>query len=153
MAKNVIVKQYATPADQTVKAITAVVPRLGYALRNVDNNNGIVNFESGASLWSNRGEALSAHVLEMSGNSQVTITGAPKGWMGPLDMMFNVRDTEVIATKVFEELDKTLGQGQLISGQLKSGSRRNTTFFVIIAILLLCLCLVTMFPELLPQMR
>lgn len=143
MARNVITKQYRTTPDKAVQAVTIVVPRLGYTLRNVDSINGLVNFESGTSMWSNKGEAMTTQVVGVSAeDAQVTITGIPKGTMSIIDMALNVRDAEVIATKVFLELDTMLGTGTLISGNLNTGSRRTVITFAIIALLLLFLCLV-----------
>jgi hypothetical protein len=120
MAKPIVVQYSATP-EKAMKVITAVLARLGYTLGAVDKDNGIVNFETGMSMSSWAGQKMSAHVMDMDdGQVQITVGGTMKAH-GAQIQVYDWGEARKIATKIFGELDQSLGAGQLISGSFKSG--------------------------------
>ena len=67
--------QYQADSDRAINALTAVISRLGYTLNAVDNQNGLVTFETWMHLSSWAGHSMSAHVLPVPGAVQITING------------------------------------------------------------------------------
>src|SRR5262249_30420482 len=112
--------------DRAINALTAVIPRLGYTLNAVDNQNGLVTFETWMHLssWAS-GHSMSAHVLPVPGAVQITISGTRKAHGAPLQFA-----DFVIATKVFEQLNTILGQGQLVGGSLLRSASAGAVIFV-----------------------
>lgn len=121
MAKKPTVVEYKADLPKAVKTIAAVVARLGYTLGSADRENGIVTFETGMSMSSWAGQAMSAQVLDMDEETvQVTIGGAGKAHGDQLQI-YDWGESGKIASKVFAELDKILGEGKTISGDKESG--------------------------------
>ena len=78
MSKPMVV-EYSTDAGQAVRAAKAVVPRLGYNIKGVDNQNGLITFETVHSLRSYTGQNMSVRVLEIANQTvQITIGGTMK---------------------------------------------------------------------------
>lgn len=120
MAKP-IVFEYRAGIEKTMKLIPAIVARLGYTLKNVDRENGIVHFEKGLSMSSYAGQSMSVHVLDVDDQTvQVTISGTMKAHGAQLQI-YDWGEGGKIATKVFLQLDESLGKGKLINGQTASG--------------------------------
>ena len=117
MAKP-IVMQYAAPYEHALQSLAAVIARLGYTINGIDNQNGLVTFESGMSRMSWAGQRLSAHVLPVGNSVQITIGGSLKAHGAQLQIT-DMGEAGHIATKVFEQLNGILGGGQLISGTLR----------------------------------
>jgi hypothetical protein len=113
-----IVMQYQADSERAINALTAVIARLGYTLNAVNNRNVLVTFETGMSESSWAGQRMSAHVLPVANAVQITITGTRKAHGAQLQLA-DFGEARGIATKVFEELNTVLGQGRLISGQLR----------------------------------
>jgi hypothetical protein len=120
MAKPIVVEYRATP-EKALRKLTAVISRLGYTLGTVDRENGIVNFETGLSMSSYAGQKMSVHVMEMEdGHVQITLGGTMKAH-GALFQVYDWGEARKISTQIFNELDRVLGAGELISGSFKSG--------------------------------
>ena len=117
-----IVVQYETNAASALSALTAVVARLGHTLGAVDNQNGIVTFETGMSRssWAYK---MSAPVLSTGSAVQITISGTRKPQGAQLQIA-EFGEARNIATKVFDQLIPILGQGQLIGGYRTASFQR-----------------------------
>ena len=125
--------QYQADSDRAINALTAVIPRLGYTLNAVDNQNGLVTFETWMHLSSWAGHSMSAHVLPVPGAVQITINGTHKAHGAQLQFV-----DFVIATKVFKQLNTILGQGQLVGGSpLRSASAGAVIVFAGLGIFIL----------------
>jgi hypothetical protein len=116
MAKP-LVMQYDADFQRATKALAAVIARLGYTLKSIDKDNGLITFETGLSLNSLAGQSMSAHMLDAGKFIQITIGGTTKAH-GAQMQYFDWGESSNIATKVFKELDSALGPGVLISGTL-----------------------------------
>jgi len=122
--------QYQADSDRAINALTAVIPRLGYTLNAVDNQNGLVTFETWMHLSSWDGQSMSAHVLPVPGAVQITIIGTRKAHGAQLERASLQFADFVIATKVFKQLNTILGQGQLVGGSLLHGASVGAVIFV-----------------------
>ncbi len=120
MATPIIV-EYATDAASATKAVTAAVARLGYTLKHIDKENGIITFETGMSMKSWAGQSMSVHVMEVAEKVvQVTI-GGKRNAHGAQMQVFDWGEASGIASKIVEALQPILGQGKTISGNTGSG--------------------------------
>ena len=120
MAKT-LVMEYAADAATVTKAVTAVVARLGYTLKGIDKENGLVTFETGQSMKSWAGQSMSIHVMEVSETaSQITI-GGKRVAHGDQVQVYDWGEAGGIASKIVEALEPILGQGKVIAGELSSG--------------------------------
>jgi hypothetical protein len=45
-----VIIEYSVGAQDAIKAVTAAIARLGYALKSVDKENGVIVFETGMSM-------------------------------------------------------------------------------------------------------
>jgi hypothetical protein len=113
------------------------VARLGYTLTSVDNQNGLVSFETGMSMRSWAGQRMSAHVLDIGdGQVQITIGGAMKVHGAQLQV-YDWVEAPRIAVKVFEDLDQLLGPGEAEEGHLPAPGNSNVRDAVIWGCLIL----------------
>jgi hypothetical protein len=88
-------------------------------LGNVDNENGVVTFETGMSKLSWEGQNMSAHILDIDEETvQITIGGNRKTH-GASRQLYDWNEAAKLADGVFAELDGILGAGKRISAQRK----------------------------------
>jgi hypothetical protein len=111
----------------------------------VDNQNGIVTFETGMSMSSWAGQRMSAHVLPTDSVVQITISGTRKAHGAQLQIA-DFGEARTIATKVFDQLTPILGEGQLISGspQRELSTEVVVAIFVVLAIIVAVVVAVAM---------
>jgi len=121
MAKPSI-KEYRVDIQKSLEMVTTVITRLGYSLCQVDNENGIVTFETGMSMDSWGGQKMTVHMLDVADETvQITIGGIGKAHGAQLQV-YDWGESGKIAAKVFAELDGLLGEGKVIKGSEDSGS-------------------------------
>ncbi len=145
MAKPVV-KQYAADEGKAIKAITAVIARLGFTLKGVDQTNGVVTFETGISLSSWAGQSMSAHVMDVGNAVQITIGGTMKSH-GAQMQVYDWGEASQIAGKVFAQLDALLGSGRWVrvSRPVSSASKRIEAVLALILALVVVFFLVVLF--------
>jgi hypothetical protein len=138
-----VVRQYEADLPRAIKALTACIARLGYTVKSVDKENGLVTFETGTSLLSWNGQSLSAHVLEVENAVQITIGGTRKAH-GAQIQVYDWGEAERIAGTVFRELKAILGPGERLSGP---SSRRQVSgvAYGILAFVALVVVVITVF--------
>ncbi len=119
MSKPTIV-EYNVDQLKAIKAITAVIARLGYTLGQVDRENGIVTFETGMSMRSYAGQKMSAQISDFEeAKVQITISGVRKTH-GAQVQVYDWGEANKIAAKIIEELDVILGTGTVVGGTKSS---------------------------------
>ncbi len=138
-----VVMQYDADPQRATKALTAVIARLGYTVKTVDKENGLVTFETGMSMWSWAGQSMSAHVLDVGKSVQITIGGTMKSH-GAQIQVYDWGESAKIAAKVFKQLDATLGPGELISGSLSNTGGNAIAVVVIAGLVILVLMILAM---------
>jgi len=113
--------EYATDAATATKAVTAAVARLGYTLKSVDKENGLITFETGMSMKSWGGQSMSIHVMEIAEKVvQITI-GGKRNAHGAQMQVFDWGEASGIASKIVGALQPILGEGKSISGNAAGG--------------------------------
>lgn len=140
MAKPVV-KQYASDEAKAIKAVTAVIARLGFTLKGVDQVNGLVTFETGMSWSSWAGQNMSVHVMDVSNGVQITVGGTLKAH-GAQIQAYDWGEAAKIAGKVFDQLDTLLGSGRLVSGPVSSGGNNTMAVVVLVVLVIVVLLLV-----------
>lgn len=142
MAKPVVM-QYSADINKAMKALTAVIARLGYTVKSVDKENGLITFETGMSMRSWAGQSMSVHVLDADDGVQITVGGTMKAH-GAQIQVYDWGESAKIATKVFDQLRSVLGPGELISGSLSSSGGNAVAVLVIIGLVVLVLVILAM---------
>ena len=140
MAKPVVM-EYAADESKAIKAVTAVIARLGYTLKGVDQANGLVSFETGVSLSSWAGQSMSVHVMDVGDSVRITIGGTMKAH-GAQVQVYDWGEAAKIAGKVFEQLDGILGPGRLVSGSVTSGGNNALAVVVLVVVVVAVLLLI-----------
>jgi hypothetical protein len=128
--------QYSVQTDAALKALTAVIARLGYTLKGVDNQNGIITFETGMSMQSWAGQSMSVHVLQVKDSVQITVGGNRKSH-GAVLQVYDWGEANKIGAKVFEGLNSVLGPGQIISGSVPSNSSAVLVAVIVVLIIVI----------------
>jgi len=134
-----VVLQYEADLQRATKSLTAVIARLGYTVKTVDKENGLVIFQTGMSMWSLAGQRMSAHVLDVGKSVQITIGGTMNATA--LLQVYDWGESTRIAAKVFKELDTVLGPGGLISGSLSTAGDNAVAVVVIAGLVILVLAM------------
>jgi hypothetical protein len=113
--------RYKASRDKVIAAATAAISGLGYVLGAIDNQNGLISFETGMSMSSWAGQKMSVHVMDVGLEYvDVTIGGAMKTH-GAQIQLYDWNEAAQIGTKVFKQMDSTLGEGVLLNGEYATG--------------------------------
>lgn len=120
MAKP-LVMEYAADAATATKAVTAAVARLGYTLKGVDKENGLVTFETGMSMKSWAGQSMSVHIMEVGEKTSQITMGGKRNAHGAQMQVYDWGEAAGIASKIVEALKPILGEGKVIAGEVSSG--------------------------------
>jgi len=120
MAKP-LVMEYAADAATATKAVTAAVARLGYTLKGVDKENGLVTFETGMSMKSWAGQSMSVHIMEVGEKTSQITMGGKRNAHGAQMQVYDWGEAAGIASKIVEALKPILGEGKVIAGEVSGG--------------------------------
>lgn len=132
MAKP-LVMEYVADIDKAMKVLTTAIARLGYTLKGVDKENGLIAFETGMSMHSFAGQSMSVHILEIGDRVQITIGGTRKAHGASLQL-YDWRESEAIAANIFDQIQPALGRGRSI--RVHSTNRRRGSEVVLFLIFL-----------------
>ena len=114
MAPKPFVATYNSNVDATIKALVGIIAKSGYTLGSVDNENGLIAFETGKSMSSWAGQSMSVLVTARDSDSvEITISGTMKT-AGDQLQVYDWGEAGKIAKRIFEELDGVLGKGSFV---------------------------------------
>jgi len=113
--------EYAADAATATKAVTAAVARLGYTLKGVDKENGLVTFETGMSMKSWAGQSMSVHIMEVGEKTSQITMGGKRNTHGAQMQVYDWGEAAGIASKIVEALKPILGEGKVIAGEVGGG--------------------------------
>jgi hypothetical protein len=122
---NPVVVEYDADLPRAIKAVVAIVARLGYTLSQVDKENGLVTFETGASMDSWAGQNMSVHISDFEESKVQIIIGGTRKNYGK--QIYDWGESKKIALKIIEELNTLLGSGKVIESNNNSKGSSNTT--------------------------
>jgi len=115
-----LVIEYAANAATATKAVTAAVARLGYTLKGVDKENGLVTFETGMSMKSWAGQSMSVHIMEVGEKTSQITMGGKRNAHGAQMQVYDWGEAAGIASKIVEALKPILGEGKVVAGEVSS---------------------------------
>ncbi len=97
-------RNYNISKDQMVDVVVSSIRDLDYKLNNIDRNEGLINFETGLSMKSWAGQAMSVYIDSSVPNGvNVYISGVRKS--GAIKQVYDWGEAKGIATKIFEKIE------------------------------------------------
>ena len=114
MPTKPVIAKYKSEMPETIKALMTIIARSGYTLGSVDNENGLIAFETGKSMSSWAGQSMSALISEDGdGSVEIIISGTMKPAGFPKHV-YDWGEAGKIAKSIFLELDQVLGKGSFV---------------------------------------